>query len=273
MIPHVFRALRDLAYEQAGIDIGDEKEPLVAARVGKRMRALGLGTEREYLDKLQADTTGGELVQFLDAISTNFTSFFRESEHFDQLASAIKSWHDQGQTRFRIWSAASSSGEEPYTIAIVLSELFRQAAVDFRILATDISTKVLGMAQQGRYAARQVQPVRKDLLERYFVRDGADRTGEATYEVVPSLKPHIAYRRLNLSRPPFPMSGPFDVIFCRNVMIYFDARVRQALVSEMERYLRPGGYLMVGHAETLSGLDTGLTLVTPSTYRRAGGDA
>lgn len=269
----VFRALRDLAYQQAGIHLGDEKVPLVASRVSKRLTALGLKSEQHYLDYLREDRSGAELVQFLDVISTNFTSFFREPGHFDELTQAIERWLEQGQTSFRIWCAASSSGEEPYTLAMVMDEATRATGGNWKILATDISTKVLALASAGRYAQKQLQPVRRDLVSQYFSKVApADRSGEAVYEAVPKLKERLTFRRLNLAHPPFPMKGPFDAIFCRNVMIYFDERVRQGLVTEMERLLKPGGYLMIGHAETLNGLRMSLEVVRPATYRKPGGE-
>jgi chemotaxis protein methyltransferase CheR len=268
MRPTVFRALRDLAYQQAGIRLGDEKEALVAARVGKRLRALRLPDEDAYLELLQREPGGQELVEFLDVISTNFTHFFREAEHFDRLRDAVVRWREQGQRRFRVWSAASSSGEEPYTVALVLDQLL-SAEVDWRILATDISTRVLGLARAGQYVEHQLQAVPKAVLKTSFTRIAAK--GEAAYQVCEAVRSHVAFARLNLSQPPFPMQGPFDVIFCRNVMIYFDTPVRQTLIGEIERLLRPGGLLMIGHAESLSAVSTGLKTVAPSVYQRPEG--
>jgi chemotaxis protein methyltransferase CheR len=269
MRPTVFRALRDLAYAQAGIRLGDEKEALVSARVGKRLRALRLGDEEDYLDFLKRDASGGELVEFLDVISTNYTSFFREPAHFERLKAAMALWRASGQRRFRVWCAAASSGEEPYTIALVLNEVLGPE-LDWRILATDISTRVLGLARAGRYGTGQLKMVPPRALERAFTRAGDGRDG-SFYEVSPELKSKVAFARLNLARPPFPMKGPFDVVFCRNVMIYFDNPVRQQLVKEMERLVRPGGLVLIGHAESLSTVQTGLTTLAPSVYQRPGG--
>lgn len=264
---NVFRALCDVAYEQAGIRLGDEKLALVTARVGKRLRALNLTDEAQYLEVLRRDAGGAELTAFLDVISTNFTSFYREPDHFTRLEEHLTGAMKSGQQSFRIWSAASSSGEEPYTLAIVLSELL--GGRDWKILATDISTRVLSQARAGVYRAEQVKPVPRDLLARHF-EVGRAEDGAPRYAVSAALKQRISYARLNLSQPPFPMRGPFDAIFCRNVMIYFDAPVRQALVAEMERLVRPGGLVLVGHSETLSGLSTALEVVAPSVYRKVG---
>lgn len=268
MRPLVFRALCDLAYEQAGIRLGEEKLALVSARVGKRLRALNLNDETQYLEVLRHDD-GGELIEFLDVISTNFTSFFREPAHFERLAAALRPRLEAGQRQFSLWCAASSSGEEPYTIALTLDALFANQGVDWRVLATDISTRVLGLAKRGRYRGQQLKNVSREQVARHFRKEsGSERDDGAVYEVSAELKSHLTFARLNLAQPPFPMRGPFDAILCRNVMIYFDAPIRQGLVTEMERLVRPGGLVFVGHAETLSGLDTSLEVVVPSVYRK-----
>ncbi len=271
MRPTVFRALCDVAYEQAGIRLTDEKLALVSARVGKRLRALNLSNEEQYLEVLRR-SDGQELVEFLDVISTNFTSFFREPAHFDRLAADLQASLARGQDTFRIWCAASSSGEEPYTIALVMDELFQSRMVDWKILATDISTRVLGMAKRGRYRQQQLKTVRRDFMARHFTKaHGGDPDDEPQFDVSANLKQHLTFARLNLAQPPYPMRGPFDAVLCRNVMIYFDNPVRQALVREMERLVKPGGLVFVGHAETLSGLSTSLEVVVPSVYRRPEG--
>jgi chemotaxis protein methyltransferase CheR len=262
-----FDEFRKLAYEKAGIALNGAKEPLVAARVGRRVRALGLNDELDYMEYLVADETGDELVLFLDAISTNFTSFFREPEHFDELASFVRAHLEKHQRRFRFWSAACSTGEEPYSMAMALSQVFEGSSVDWRILATDISTQVLAHAEAGVYGAEQLKTVPPGLRATSFTR--APGTGKASaFQVNEELQRRISFRRFNLAAPPFPMPGPLDAVLCRNVMIYFDNRVRQGLISEIERLLRPGGLLLIGHTETLSGLETELTLLRPSVYQK-----
>lgn len=258
----IFDKFRAIVYEKSGISLNDGKEALVSARVAKRMRALGYTDHRKYLEHVSNDATGAEVVQLIDAISTNVTSFFREPVHFDLLAELVKKWLEEGQTRFRIWSAASSTGEEPYTIAMTMLEATRGARVDIRILATDISTAVLERCRQGAYSAEKVASVPPALREKYF----AENRGAGTYTVKNSLRDLITFRRLNLSNPPFPMKGPLDVVLCRNVMIYFDNTVRGNLLKEVHRLLKPGGYLMVGHAESLTGILTSLKVVRPSVY-------
>jgi chemotaxis protein methyltransferase CheR len=271
MEPSLFRAFREIAARQAGLQFGDAKLALVTARVAKRIRALGLKDHRTYLDFLKQDETGSELVHFLDVVTTNHTAFMRESEHFTLLHTYIRERMDEGQRRFRVWSAACSTGEEPYTVAMTLADCAGAVPVDTRILATDISTRVLEKARHAHYAASRLEPLPRAWTQRYFAAtDTVDRE-EQLLQVRREIREKVHFSRLNLSQPPFPMSGPFDVIFCRNVMIYFGADVRRALLRELERLLRPGGYLLIGHAETLTGLATDLRVVKPSIYLKGDG--
>ncbi len=259
-----FERFRKLVYEKSGITLGPRKESLVAARISKRIRALHLPDHRAYLQYVMEDDSGEELVQLLDAIATNVTSFYREPVHFDFLSQAVTRWRSQGQRRFRFWSAACSTGEEPYTMAITLREALGDSDVDQKILATDISTKVLKRCLEGRYSQDNIKPVDTALRSRYF--DTAKQDGKTYFTVRETLRRLVVFRRLNLSTPPFPMQGPMDAIFCRNVMIYFDNAVRLRLLNEFQRLLKPGGFLMVGHAESLTGMMTHLRSVQPSIY-------
>lgn len=262
-----FTRYRELVHRHSGIALAEGKEALVSARVGKRMRALGMADHRDYLQYLEADQSGTELVQLLDAVSTNVTSFYREAAHFDRLKEELARRAKAGQTTFRIWSAASSTGEEPYTIAMSVAEVLPLSG-DWRILGTDISTRALSAAQAGCYSNEKVQPVPSANRQRWL--QAVQRDGQQLWQVSAELRQKVVYRRLNLSSPPFPLRGPLDVIFCRNVMIYFDRDTRQGLVGEFERLLAPGGLLLVGHAESLSGIRTGLETVAPSVYRNRG---
>ena len=261
-----FKKFVALIYEKCGISLSDQKEALVQARLGKRMRKLGIGTFREYYDYVSKDKTENELVSLLDAISTNVTHFFRESQHFDLLRDVMEKWEAEGQDRFRIWCAASSTGEEPYTIAMTLRETLQHVR-DTKILATDISTKVLDKAKAGTYEERQVANIPRSYLTKYFTRQVLPNK-EKSYQVKPDLRNMITFGRINLAHPPFPLKGPLDVIFCRNVMIYFDSTVRQRLVAQFHKLLKPGGYLLVGHAESLSNTNVNFTCVKPATYRK-----
>lgn len=259
-----FRDFKQLIYERSGISLHAGKEAMVSARVAKRLRALGMPDSRSYLNYVRQDRSGEEIVQLLNVISTNVTSFFREPDHFDFLTQLVSNWSSQGQRRFRFWSAACSTGEEPYTIAMTFLEAVKNAKVDMKILATDISTRVLERCLVGQYEAKSLETVPKALKARYFDKQG--RGEDHVYKAKSILKERIVFKRLNLSKPPFPMQGPFDAVFCRNVMIYFDQEVRKNLLEEITRLLRPGGYLMVGHSENLVGLSVHLEVVRPSIY-------
>jgi chemotaxis protein methyltransferase CheR len=263
MEAETFQAFQHIAYQTAGIFLRPGKAALVEARLARRLRELGLASEREYLERLRGDAED-ELVLFLDAISTNFTRFFREPDHFETLLRDVEAALSAGQRRFRFWCAGCSSGEEPYTAAMVLEPLLQGR--DWKLLATDISTRVLSRAAQGLYTDEEVEPIpepfRKKYLDRMAHHDGARR-----FAVSRKVRERVVFHRLNLAHRPYPMSGPLDAVFCRNVMIYFDLNMRAALVGEIERLLRPGTHLFIGHSETLNGIETNLRSERPSVYR------
>ncbi len=256
-----FQKFAQLIYEKCGITLGEKKEALVQARVGKRMRALGVSDFKAYFDLVEKDEAGDEVTALLDAISTNVTHFFREARHFDLFGQLLRQWEKQGQSRFRIWCAASSTGEEPYSIAMTLLENL-QDPDDAKILATDISTRVLEKARQGLYEERHMESVPRPYPSKYFTKE------RGLFHVKPELKRLLTFGRINLAKPPFPLKGPLDVVFCRNVMIYFDNQVRTRLLNNMYDLLKPGGYLMVGHAESLSGMLSHFKSVEPSVYTK-----
>jgi len=261
-----FEKFRRLVYDKSGISLGEQKEALVAARIGKRMRTLNMESFDAYLKFVTRDESGEEVVHLIDAISTNVTGFFREPEHFDFLAKVLAKWRDSGQTRFRIWSAAGSTGEEPFTLAMVMLETLGSRASNVRILATDISTQVLERCRVGAYKKERLAAVPSAMRDRYFVRAGNRHSPH--YVAKEELRRILLFKRLNLSTPPFPMRGPLDCVFCRNVMIYFDNEVRGKLLAEIYRLLKPGGYLMVGHAESLTGMVSDFKTVRPSIYTK-----
>lgn len=265
MKDQTFDRYREIIYEKAGISLSEKKRALVRGRVSKRMRALGLSDYGDYLDRVESDSTGKELTELLDAISTNVTHFFREAAHFDFLEKVVSRWVDEGQTRFRFWSAACSTGEEPYSMAMVLSNVFQGHNIDWKILATDLSTRALKKAMSATYEEKKLDKVDPDFLDRYFRRNRSQ--DGSTYTVCPELREKVVFRQLNLSNPPFPMDGPLDVIFARNVMIYFGRPVRRSLLKELYRLLRPQGYLLVGHAESLPGCLDQFQPVQPSVYK------
>lgn len=260
----LFRRFRDVAFDHAGISLKDGKETLVEARIAKRLTVLGLPDAEAYADLLEGNP-GDELVNFLDVISTNFTSFFREPDHFELLTEEAKLWLEQGRERVRVWCAASSTGEEPYTIVMTLHQVLGDE-VDWRLLATDISTRVLDSAREGLFEEERFATMSAHLRNKYFSRIHVKGKRD-TWQIQAKHRERVSFGRLNLSTPPYPLTGPLDAVFCRNVMIYFDAPMRQTVISQTERLLRPGGLLFIGHAETLNGVKTRLQFVRPSVFR------
>jgi len=262
-----FRAISTLVKSICGIDLHDGKKELVKARLAKRIRLLRLRTFDEYITFVRDDAGGNELTTMLDSLSTNLTFFFRETMHFDYLQShAIPRLMEQrkSQRRLRLWSAGCSTGEEPYSLAMMLLEHFPELRTwDVRILATDLSTRVLAQAREGAYDAGRVRQVPAPLAARYFVPDAQ----RERFRVCDEVRSKIAFARLNLMEP-WPMRGPFDVIFCRNVMIYFDKPTQETLVRRFHGLLPPGGLLMVGHSESLTGIAHTFHYVRPAVYEK-----
>jgi chemotaxis protein methyltransferase CheR len=254
-----------LVHRKAGITLTPAKRPLIVARLQKRLRHLRLGSYADYMKVLETDATGEELTSFLDALTTNHTYFFREEQHFELLAkSVVPEWratHPHGT--LRMWCAACSSGQEPYTIAMTLADM--PQPVPYTMLASDLSTKVLQKASTGVYRMEDVRGLPIDLLRRHFERGVGAQHGLA--RVSPALRRNITYQQINLLEQG-PGGQPFDVIFCRNVMIYFDTDVQQRVVTMLERHLAPGGYLFVSHSESLNSVDHGLKWIAPAAYRR-----
>lgn len=247
-------------YRQCGIRLQDGKQSLVRNRLEKRLRGLRLTSYDEYIDYLQNDSSGSEMDSFVDTLTTNKTSFFRESRHFDFLREHVLPGLANAR-RVRVWSAACSTGAEVWSLAITLAEAWPDLpARDVRLLATDICRTVLADARAAVYNDDDVQGVPPHLLLRYF-----SRTPEG-FRVMDKLRRLVTVARLNLIGE-WPMRGPFDVIFCRNVMIYFDRQTQERLVQRLGSLLAPGGYLFVGHAETLTSLHHNLEIVSPAVYR------
>jgi chemotaxis protein methyltransferase CheR len=262
--PRSYARLKVLVRDLAGIDLKPGKEALVAGRLQKRMRELQMVDFNQYLDHLGGAEVTDEIVLLLDALSTNVTAFFREAEHFALLRSMTATWIAEGRSELRVWCAACSTGEEPYTLAMSMLEVIGNQPVRVKMLATDISTRVLDIARHGAYSASAVAAIPETLLGRYFTYDA----GKQLYRVSREMRQMITFNRVNLAKPPYPMNGPFDVVFCRNVMIYFDNEIRARILAETRRILRPGGLLCVGHAESLSQLQGDLIAIQPAAYRR-----
>ncbi|MBC8096978.1 MAG: protein-glutamate O-methyltransferase [Akkermansiaceae bacterium] len=258
-----------LVYEKSRIHLGADKQGLVTSRLAKRLRQLQLSSYHEYCQLLSSPAGQEELRFLIDRISTNHTHFFREIKHFEFLGDNILStWrrNNPGET-FRIWSAACSSGEEPYSLAIYLAEKLAPAAGgQWHIDASDISTRVLALARTGVYDSERLNDVSPDWLRRHFQK--GMRQWEGQFRVKEELRQRIAFHHLNLLQPGYPFTKPFHVIFCRNVMIYFDRATQTELISHLSAALAPGGYLMVGHSESLSAIKHSLQLVQPAVYRK-----
>ncbi len=266
-----YQKLAKLVYSLCGINLGDSKKELLKARLAKRLRATGYKDVRQYIAALGDDPGGQELVDFLDVITTNKTDFFREPAHFDFLSQTVLTSLGRlcgSSGDLRIWSAASSTGEEPYTIAITLLEnagLLGRRQV--QLLASDISTQVLQTGKNGIYAMERVAGIPRPILTRHFQR--GQRRWQGYVRVRPELRSMVEFRRINLMEP-FSFEHRFHVIFCRNVMIYFDKQTQENLVNKFHQQLEPGGYLLVGHSESLTGIKHPLKFVQPAVYRREG---
>jgi len=272
-----FHRFRDLVYEQCGINLTGAKKTMLTSRLRKRMGALGIHAFGQYYDHvLSAKGRSGELVHMLDAVSTNKTDFFREPRHFDYLKkevlpAMVHSGCWRPDRRLNIWSAGCSSGEEPYTISMVLAEFDSQnRAGDFSILATDISTRVLEIAGRGIYPERAVEPVPPALKRRYVMWGKNSQKGFC--RVAPELRSRIQFRRINLNYGrDFGIRTKMDVIFCRNVIIYFDRETQKKLFDKFYAQLVPGGFLFIGHSEILHGVKDRFEPMAGSTYRKLGG--
>lgn len=279
---HDFELFRKLIYDQSGISLNDTKKELLRTRLRARLEREGYQSYREYYDHVARDKTGKMLLPLLDDISTNLTSFYREINHFEFLRKVLPEWIER-KTRtndrvFRVWSAGCSTGEEPYTLAFVLLEFLsdRLANWDIKILGTDLSTEVLSRAMKGLYEADRVKDVPRSIREAYFKNEMAEMTTKAgkklgmrqCVRVAPEVLAMVTFRRLNLMMPGFPFKKQFDFIFCRNVMIYFDKRTQETLVNKYYHVLKPGGYLFIGHSESLTGLKNDFKYIQPTVYQK-----
>jgi len=267
-----FRQLREFIYSHTGIALSDHKRALVYARLGRRLRHHALETFADYYELLtERDPDGIELVEMINCITTNKTDFYREPHHFkflnDKVFPEIQA--RGGGRRLRLWSAGTATGEEAYTLAITVREFFSLPETwDVRILATDIDTRVLAHAERGEYTREQAERIPVPLLQRYFSMGEGDNAGRVQAKA--RLKDIIRFRRLNLMDDPWPMKGPFDAIFCRNVIIYFDRPTQRRLIERFTNMLRPGGYLMLGHSESLVDGVGMLRHMSQSVYQYAG---
>lgn len=265
-----YKRISKLVFGISGINLHDGKQHLIHGRLAKRLRELGLKNFKEYCNILENDTTGLEVTVLIDRLSTNKTDFFREEAHFEFMKSrALPELQERKKSgrrgKIRIWSAGCSSGEEPCTIAITIVEkLGITAGYDISILATDISTRMLARAQMGVYPESAMGGMPKYYRMKYF-----HKAGDGEYRVSQTVSGLITYARLNLMDK-WPMRGPFDFIFCRNVMIYFTKETQKDLIKRFYGLIPPGGYLFLGHSESLSNMKHGFKNVQPAVYAKPG---
>ncbi len=264
-----YERIRRLVYEHSRIDLGENKKELVTARLAKRLRATGIPDYAAYCAHVDSKKGEEELTHLIDAISTNHTFFFREIKHFDYMRETVLPAAVKGDPRrvFRLWSAAASSGEEPYSIAIQLDDYFsRQPGWNWKVEATDISTKILAKAREGIYPAERLREVPPEWMRSYFQKGVNEWEGH--FRVKAEVRQRVNYTHLNLLQPSYPFQEPFHAIWCRNVMIYFDRPTQEQLVNQLAAKLAPGGWLFIGHSESLTGIRHPLKAVKPAIYQK-----
>ena len=255
----------NLIYERSRIRLHDGKQQLIRARLGKRMRHHGFETLGQYCAYLRRTGDEDEITHMVDALSTNYTQFLREKDHFDFLVGTALPKLVGNRKKFNIWSAPCATGEEAYSIAFYLSEHFPIASGwDWKIHATDVSTKALNVAQKGVYQEERLASLPPDWWRKYFQKGQGDFEG--CYRVKQPLMERIQFKNVNLLGN-YCMTEQFEVIFCRNMMIYFDRPTQEQLVQRLSQFLVPNGYLLIGHSESLNGLNIGLRCLKPSIYQ------
>ena len=267
-----FELFRKLIYEKSGIKLSPDKKNLIQSRLMKRLIFRNCETFLQYYYCIKNDPAGEEMIAMLNAMSTNLTKFFREEEHFNFLNSKvlpdlISQKRIEVERKLRVWSAGCSSGEEAYSLGItILRHIDTPLVWNIKILATDISTDILKMAADGVYEEDKINNIPKELFKEYFDREGSEYNN--CYKVKPLLRNLMTFRRLNLIDERYPFKGKFDFIFCRNVMIYFDKKTQEGIVNRFYSCLEDGGYLFIGHAESLNGVKSPFKYELPSVYRK-----
>lgn len=258
-----FKQFQSMIYDIAGISMSAAKKPLVSGRLAKRVKQHGYGSYGDYFRALTKDESRDELQVAVDLLTTNETYFFREPRHFDYLRNHILPQHAGGKP-FRVWSAASSSGQEPYSIAMTLADSLGDRA--WEVMASDISMRMLEKARSAHYPMAQTKDIPKQYLSSYCLKGVGSQEG--TFIVDRSLRSRVNFTQVNLNVK-LPKMGEFDLIFLRNVMIYFDIETKRQVVRRILEQLKPGGYLLIGHSESLNGVVDDLKAVMPSVYRKS----
>jgi chemotaxis protein methyltransferase CheR len=268
-----FQRFATLVYDSVGIKMPPAKKIMLEARLQKRLKALGINSFDKYGDYVTCpEGRENELVHMIDVVTTNKTDFFREPAHFEYMVKTalpkiIQARKESGLEPVRVWSAGCSSGEEPYTLAMVLSEYsLKNPGFRFTILASDISTKILTIAKSAVYPEERVDTIPLDLKKKYLLR--SKNRELSLVRMSPQLRSAVSFRRINFMDDDLGVAEKMDIIFCRNVVIYFDKQTQQALMKKFHKQLRPGGYLFIGHSETLNGLDVEFKAVASTVYRK-----
>ncbi len=241
-----FEQVRKLIYEHAGISLNATKEDMVYSRLARRLRATGINTFSDYLERLARNDKDSEWEAFVNSLTTNLTSFFREAHHFPILAEHVKVHRDKRE--ILLWCSASSTGEEPYSMAMTMMELYKSNTPPVKILATDLDTNVLAKAEAGVYPLERLEKMPEEKVKRFFMKGKGAQEGFA--KVRPELRNMITFRQLNLLADSWPIRGPFDAIFCRNVMIYFDKQTQRQILAKFAPMLQSDGLLFAGHSES-----------------------
>ncbi|MDD6003667.1 MAG: protein-glutamate O-methyltransferase [Bacteroidales bacterium] len=263
-----FARLSDFIYSRYGIKMPEAKHIMLQSRLQKRLRALQIPTFAEYVDFVFSPAGADEIVHMMDVVSTNKTDFFREAQHFDFLTQTVlpELYETNHQSVIKVWSAGCSSGEEPYTLAMVISEyIANHRGYDFQILGSDLSTIVLEKAVTAIYPEDRVDIIPLDLKKKYLLRS-KDRT-KPTVRIVPELRAKTQFMRLNFMDEAYNAPSNFDIIFCRNVLIYFDRKTQESVINKLCRHLRPGGYFFLGHSESVTGIDVPLQQIKPTVFK------
>lgn len=266
-----FEAVCKLLYKQAGISLNENKRDLVYGRLSRRLRALKIDSFEHYLGHLSSSEGVAERVHFVNALTTNLTAFFREPHHFDYLCKEVlpeAMRRHAGDRRVRMWSAGCSTGEEPYSIAMVVREqLPPKSTWDVKLLATDLDSEVVATAKRGVYSAERISGLPKPRIGKWFKNVGGGAS--AGVQASDTLQEMITFKQLNLMQE-WPMRGPFDLIFCRNVVIYFDKPTQRKLFERYADILVEGGYLFLGHSESMHNVSERFELVGRTIYRKIG---
>ncbi len=264
-----FERLSKFIYGQYGIKMPEAKHIMLQSRLQKRLRALQIPSFSDYVDYVFSPQGETEIISMMDVVSTNKTDFFRENQHFEFLTDTIlpEFYQVRRQNYVKVWSAGCSSGEEPYTLAIVLSEFAKRfRGFDFQILGSDLSTIVLEKAVTAIYPEERVSVIPMDLKKKYLLKS-KDRT-KPTVRIVPELRAKTSFMRLNFMDDFYDVPNNFDIIFCRNVLIYFDRSTQEKVINKLCRHLKPGGYFFLGHSESVTGINVPLKQLKPTVFKR-----